>query len=174
MQKGDHPSRDRNIRVKIISGREQAERSGRGSKMKSSRTAFRSAFVLCLFLKSMTCWSFGASCDDVKDIPSQAKEVASGVVNPSPFVKSFTAGQRVFVKVRNDTVHLTPATVTIAGANGDPEYCVSALDVPPQKTLIFSTAVFGERISWQVRVEPGDVDVVQLTINVYALPAQKR
>lgn len=121
------------------------------------------AILLCLFVAVTSCWSLGASCEDVKKMPADAKEVASGVVNP-PFVKSFTAGQRVFVKVRNDTVHLTPVTVTIAGANGDPEYCVSALDAPPQKTLIFSTAVFGERISWQVRVVPGDVDVVQLLL----------
>lgn len=113
------------------------------------------------------------ACETVDKIPSEAKPMASGVVGASPFSTSFVAGQQIFVKVRNDTVHVTPTTITITEGRSTHEYCSSSIGIPPQTTLIFTTSVFGERVNWGVRVA-SDVDVVQLSVNVYAIPPQKR
>jgi hypothetical protein len=140
--------------------------------IKAIKTSSRPALVwlLALVLPMM---ASSESCETVDKIPADAKQVANGVVSSSAFSTSFVGGQRVYVKVRNDTVHLTPATITIAEGKSTHEYCSSTIATPPQKTLIFSTAVFGERINWGVRVEAGDVDVVQLSVNVYSTPPQK-
>jgi len=132
------------------------------------------AITLFLLIVVTSCWSFAAACEDVREMPADAKEVANGVVTSSPFSAEFTGGQSVFVKVRNDTVHLTPITVVIKAGKSGHEYCSSALDIPPQKTLIFTTAVFGEKVYWGIRVEAGDVDAVQLSVNAFSTPIQKK
>ena len=113
------------------------------------------------------------SCDPADKIPSDANQVADGVVSSSPFSAKFTGGQSVFVKVRNDTVHFTPMTVTVLDGGTAHKYCSSSVTIPPQKTLIFTTAVLGEEVYWGIRVEPGDVDVVQLSVNVFTRPPAK-
>ena len=114
-----------------------------------------------------------ASCELATTVPQNAKQQADGVVTSEPFSAEFTGGQVAYLKIRNDTVHLTPVTVTFKDGKTSNAYCESTLAIPPQTTRIFKMAVFGERIYWGVRVAAGDVDVAQLSVNAYSIPPDK-
>jgi hypothetical protein len=114
----------------------------------------------------------GGSCDVAKSIPSGVKQIANGLVTSQPYSAEFSGSTAVFIKVTNGTIHLTPVTVTIKAGKSAAELCSSSLDIPPQSTVIFTTSSLGDRIYWGIRVDPGDVDVIQLAVIAYTYPAK--
>lgn len=142
--------------------------------MKYSESCSRLALIALIYVASIVEGRAAAVCDTVAQVPTDAKQAANGVVNTSPFTAEFTGGQAAYVKVRNDSVHLTPITVIIKDGKSARSYCESTLQIAPQKTLVFTTSVFGDRIYWGIRVAVGDVDAAQLSVNAFASEDKKK
>jgi len=113
--------------------------------------------------------SAAPSCDQNVQVAPDAVQVGNGLVSPDPFVLSVTAGQGIWVKIRNTTVHVTQANVDISDSSNT-VLCSTSIGVLPQRSIILHHAVFGDSISFKVVVKTGDQDVSGLTVNIYALP----
>lgn len=141
--------------------------SGIARTVKVSRFAFF-AILSCALLFPRA--ARGAGCEQNVPIVPEAVQVGSGLVSSNSFALRFTADQGVWVKITNTTVHLTQANISISDGPGSVTYCATSIGIVPLGSVIFHTAVFGERTEFKVVVTTGAQDVAQLGVNVYALP----
>jgi hypothetical protein len=109
------------------------------------------------------------SCESKKPVPPGSRPLGSGLVTGPAFNIAVNAGQTIFVTVKNTTIHATPTTVEISITNPRVVLCSSSQLMLPQQDVTFSYAYFSqEPITYRVRVEAGNVDVVGLAVRVFS------
>ena len=135
-------------------------------------------FAVCTAVAILAVTSaHAATCETEKTIPADQKQVAAGVATADDdYEQEFRGGQVVYVRVRNDTIHLTPMEVGIGSGktqDGNPiVVCMASILLPPQTTVIWRGGVFGNpSIPYVVGVSTTEsVDVAQMTVTVFSKP----
>jgi hypothetical protein len=137
---------------------------------------YRPSFLLTAVLLVTTgqVMSAASTCDVEATLPADQPRVG-GCLAAADAPCSFTAngGQRIYVRVKNSTIHATPMTLRVSSGkkeDGSPDFlCEAAILLLPQRAQAWSTAVFRDPpIGYRVDVEAGDVDVAQLTAEAFS------
>ncbi len=134
-------------------------------------------FAVILGLLSLTSAPASAdpvSCETAKKVPQGYTEVANGLLgHTTSFKETIQAGQVVYVEIKNANVLGGPVALRIRGprrADGGTRdtICATDLIVLPQATTVLWTAVFGDRVEYEVdaQIKPGS-DAGPLTVKVY-------
>jgi hypothetical protein len=119
---------------------------------------------------------------EAKDLAPGAQKIDTGLItaDQSSWSASFSAGQAVWIVLKNGNVHVTPVVVRFTENAIHPKVekrisCESQVAVLPQGTTIVKTTSFGTKIPYNVEValpnEP-PVDSAVIGITVQALPAE--